>query len=212
MSLHNGCVFCLSCEHPTQYGHYKKRLQQLNVLKMHLVTKKNFPCWSVDREGIIVRGNWIYCMATGRDFRRLPSSEASLSSGGYRRDLLVLFPWCTCAGLSISPAFCALSSSRWPVVCYVGLWSWRENGVFSYVKRTAIPVLTGPVFKPQPHLGDLLWWSTGSCMAGQRLWRWIACTQRWSRCGKVGGRRHGITGWRSKERSSFGKMEEIEVW
>jgi len=126
---------------------------------MHLVAEKIFPHWSMDREGIIFRNgesgtlkhpekNCTYFMAPGRDLRYLLSSEASLSSEVYRRGCLILFPWCTHTGLSISPAFCAVSSAHWPGVCYVGLWSRRA---------TAVPVLTGPGSKPQPRLGDLLW-------------------------------------------------------
>lgn len=191
----------------------KIRLQQLNASKMHLVIEKNFPHRSMDREGIVVSDgesgaqkhperNCTYFMATGRELRHLPSSKGpTLNSKVYREASLVLLPWCTHTGLSVSPAFCTFSSSHWPVVQYVGLWSRIETGLFSYLKRTAITVLTGPGVMPQPHVGDLLWWSTGSHMAGQRSWRWIACIQEWSSCGKVGGTRHVTTGWRTKERS-----------
>lgn len=113
-------------------------------------------------------GKWDQWMVMGRDLRHLPS----LRSWAYRRGS---FLWCTCAGFSISPVLCATSSSPWPVVCYLGLWSRRENGIFGYLKWTAVPALTGPGFEPQ--LSDLLWWSAGSRMAGQRLWRWITCMQ-----------------------------------
>lgn len=55
MPLHNGFVFCISCDYATQHGHYEiKLLHQLGVSKMHLVTEV-LPCWSVSRKGIIVK-------------------------------------------------------------------------------------------------------------------------------------------------------------
>lgn len=56
-----------------------------------------------------------------------------------------------------------------------GIMEREGNGIFGYMKWTAVPALTGPGFEPQ--LSDLLWWSTGSRMAGQGLWRWITHMQ-----------------------------------
>lgn len=53
MPLRDGCVFCVSCEHPIQYGQYKKSLKQLFISKT--LVNENFSCWNVDRKGIIFR-------------------------------------------------------------------------------------------------------------------------------------------------------------
>lgn len=58
MPLHDGCIFCLSCDHPAQYGQYKKKSSATQCLTRHLVTKNSLPCCSVIGERIITRKVW----------------------------------------------------------------------------------------------------------------------------------------------------------
>lgn len=113
------------------------------------------------------------------------------------------FLLCTCAaGLSTSACLLCIQQLSLASCLLCGILAQEGKWDLWLLKWTALLALTGPGFEPQ--LSELVWWSAGSHRAGGG---WLAC-----RCGKEGGKRYRITGWTTRERSWFSKMEKIGVW